>query len=109
MAQPGTHHCFIYGCTSSHTDIFFQPCTCLDSRESKYHNRDMSSRSKYTLPCSPLTSNVFAFLRPLAKRVASKWPIAPLAYWHTKMEGSSISILALPPSGRSRSLTKIRL
>src|SRR5207247_2640943 len=61
----------------------------------------MSSRSKYRLPCSPLTSNVFPFLRPLAKRVASKWPIAPLAYWQTKMEASSISIFALPPSGLS--------
>ena len=37
----------------------------------------MSSKSKARLPADPLISMRIAFLRPLAKRVASKTPRAP--------------------------------
>ena len=39
----------------------------------------MSSKSNARLPSEPLISIRIAFLRPVAKRVASKTPIAPPA------------------------------
>ncbi len=77
----------------------------------------MSSKSKATLPSDPLISIRIAFLRPVAKRVASKTPRAPPLNWARKTAASSTvtgprPLPAVPDrpecsAGSGRSLTKV--
>src|SRR5215217_3072989 len=63
----------------------------------------MRSRSKATLPLEPLTSKEFWFLRPAAKRVASKVPMAPFSKRARKAAASSTvtSPVCVPPPSAS--------
>ena len=79
----------------------------------------MSSKSKARLPREPLISIRIAFLRPVAKRVASKTPIAPPENRAMNdgrvVDGdrSALGATPVPPTGRraraasGRSLTKV--
>ena len=80
----------------------------------------MSSKSNARLPIEPLTSIRIAFLRPVAKRVASKTPIAPPAKRREERRGvvdgdraalgrraAAAEAAAVSPAASGRSLTKV--
>ena len=77
----------------------------------------IDSKSKARLPCEPLISRRMAFLRPVAKRVASNEPIAPPAKRAVNSAASStvtgpvaagpLADSPLDAAGSGRSLTKV--
>ena len=90
---PCGHHHSQNGWSASETSTVRKPCpdsagaepaTCSWSSFSR-------SRSKASEPLEPLISNVSAFLRPVAKRVASIVPTAPLSKVTTDSNASSTS------------------
>ena len=89
MMCPGGHQYSQNGCSASLTSTVRKPWTEAPGVEpSRWTCSSLRrSRSKAIEPLLPLTSQRKAFLRPVAKRVASIVPTAPAREGHRRLEG----------------------
>ena len=99
----GGHQCSQKGWSASETSTVRKPCACAPGVEpSKCTCSSFRrSRSKAIEPLEPLISQRKAFLRPVAKRVASIVPTAPLSKRDQRLDG--VVDLAAGPEGRPSS------
>src|SRR5450755_4048445 len=96
MICPGGHHADMYGWSGSVTMMRLKPCVVAGPWRSKNCSSLSASRSNASEPDSPFISTRSAFLRPVAKRVASYVANAPPANRAMKTTASSTVTVPRP-------------